>query len=432
MLEILFIFLLTLLNGVFSMAETALFRARKARLKQLANEGDEKARIALELAGNPEPFAATTQIAITVIGIASGAVGTAVFIEPLATFFKTLPLLAPAATWLPGVVVVAVVSYLTLVVGELVPKQIALNSPEGIISRLASPMRWLIRLTARLRLNQFLNGSSKLVLSLLGVRPSDEPEVTEEEIKVMMDQGTAGGIFEEGERQLINRVFRLDDMRIGAIITPRRDVTWLDVNDNAIVIGRKIANSGRSRFPVAEGSLDNVIGVVRAKDILVKVLSNESVNLREVCHKALEVPDSLSVLEMLQRFRQSDSHLAVVFGEHGGLEGVITITDILEQLIGGVSLSNESPEPSAVLREDGSWLLDGMIPIDELKDLLKIKDLPSEDDGDFRTLSGFVMKQLARVPERADKFEAAGYHFEVVDMDGKRVDQVLVTRETKE
>ncbi|HRE48041.1 MAG TPA: hemolysin family protein [Aggregatilineales bacterium] len=423
MFELLLIFALALLNGLFSMAEAALIAAREARLQQRANEGDKRAHLALALRKDRERFFATNQIAITLIGILSGAFGGATLSDPLAKWIAGIPFLAGAAQPLAFLIVTMGITYLSLVFGELVPKQLAVNNPESITAALSGIMRTLIALVVRLRLDKLLNGSSRLILALLNVKPNDTPDITREEFKVMLDAGAQSGEFEVDETHLMKRVFRLDDIRISAIMTPRRDVTWLDVDDSLDVLREKITRAGRSRYPVAEGSLDQVIGVVRTKDLLLKIMYGEAVDLRQIIRQPIEAPESLSVLEILQKFKENSSHLALVYDEHGGLEGILTITDVLEQIIGGISLTDESAEPNAVQREDGSWLLDGMIAVDELKDILKIKTLPDEDE--FQTLSGFVMAQLGRVPSAADHFIAAGYRFEVMDMDGKRVDKVL-------
>ncbi|MCC7208069.1 MAG: HlyC/CorC family transporter, partial [Anaerolineae bacterium] len=316
------------------------------------------------------------------------------------------------------------ITFLSLVIGELVPKQLALNDPEKTILRVAGPMRVLSRLATPLV--RLLDVSTRFVLRLIGVRPSDDPIVTEEEIKVMIDQGTRAGEFEETEQFLVRRVFRLADVNLEAVMTPRRDVVWLDADDPPEEVRRKVNASGRSRFPLAHGNLENVLGVVHAKDLLARSLAGEPFNLRQAMQPAMFVPSSLSALDMLQRFKTMGVRLALVIDEFGGLQGIVTMSDIMDEIIGGEFLTSETPEPHAVQREDGSWLLDGLMSIDEVKDVLNLRELPGEEDGDFTTLGGFMMHQFGRIPSASDQVNVGSLCFEVVDMDGHRVDKVLV------
>lgn len=424
--EIAILLVLIIANGVFAMAEAAMISARKARLQQRANEGDARARVALGLAEAPNVFLATIQIGITLIGILAGAFGGATLAKPLADLLATVEFLAPQSEAIALAVIVLIITYLSLIIGELVPKQLALNNPERIASAVAGPMSRLARIASPLV--RLLDGSTRLVLRLLGVRPSQEPSVTEEEIKVMIEAGTQAGEFEEAERELVNRIFRLADMRVEAILTPRTEVTWLDVSDTPDEIRHKLKESGRSRFPVAQDSLDNVLGIVQTKDLLNRLLSGEPFDLRVAVQRPLFVPGSVSALKLLQAFKGANMEMALVLDEYGGLQGLVTITDVLEKIVGGGYLVEETAEPRAIRRADGSWLLDGLMPISEVKDVLALREaLPGEDEGDYQTLGGFVMSQIGRIPISSDNFEAVGMRFEVVDMDGHRVDKVLVS-----
>jgi len=412
-----FVLILTLIvaNGVFSMSEAALISARKARPQQRANEGDSRAKAALTLAGNPNSFLATVQIGITLIGVLTGAFSGVTIATSLA---GALPFFAPYSEAIAFALVVALTTYLSLVIGELVPKQLALNRPETIIMAVAKPMYGLSRLVSPLV--GFLNGSTNLTLRLMGVRPSDEPAVTEEEVKVLIEQGTQTGTFEQAERDLLGGVLRLDNLRVGAIMTPRTEVTWLDV------VRQKLAQSGRSRFPVARGSLDNVIGVVRAKDLLSRVLAGEALTLSNVLQPPLFVPDTLTALRMLTVFQQNNTHIALVMDEYGGLRGIVTLTDVLEEIVGGGRLSEEASDPQIVRREDGSLLLDGLLPVEDLIQLLPALHLPDESEREYETLAGFLLSELGQIPATGDKVEVDGLRFEIVDMDGHRIDRVLV------
>jgi putative hemolysin len=423
--ELLIILLLIVANGVFAMSETALLSARKARLQQRADEGDQRAAAALELANQPNTFLATVQIGITLIGILAGAFGGATLAGTLAELLRSVPLLASSAEPLAFALIVLLTTYLSLIIGELVPKRLALTNPERIVSQVAAPMRLLSRMAAPLV--RFLDGSTNLMLQLLNVRASATPEVTEEEIKVMIAQGTQTGTFEETERELVNGVFRLADVRVDALMTPRTEVTWFEVNEPIESVREKIVKSGRSRFPVARGSLDDVIGVVRAKDLLVRALAGEPFDLTACLQPPLFVPESLTALKMLNRFRDANTHIALIIDEYGGLRGVVTIADVLAEIVGGKYLEEEAVEPEAVQREDGSWLIDGMMMIDEFAELFPMLRLPDESEREYQTLGGYLMSQFGRIPQIGDLHEADGLRFEVVDMDGYRVDRVLVS-----
>ncbi|MFQ3534648.1 MAG: hemolysin family protein [Aggregatilineales bacterium] len=423
--ELLIILLLIVANSVFAMSEAALLSARKARLRQRVNQGDRRAAAALELANQPSTFLATVQIGITLIGILAGAFGGATIAGSLAEALRSVPFLAPSAEPLAFGLVVLLTTYLSLIIGELVPKRLALTSPERIIGLVAAPMRLLSRLAAPLV--RFLDGSTNLVLILLGARASTEPEVTEEEIKVMIAQGTQAGTFEEAERELVDGVFRLADVRVDALMTPRTEVTWFDVNEPIESVRDKLVKSGKSRFPVARGSLDDVIGVVRAKDLLARALANEPFDLTACLQPPLFVPESLTALKLLNRFRDANTHIALIIDEYGGLRGVVTIADVLAEIVGGIYLE-ETSEPEVVQREDGSWLVDGMIMIDELAELFPMLRLPDESEREYQTLGGYLMSQFGRIPQVSDVYEADGLRFEIVDMDGYRVDRVLVSQ----
>lgn len=426
MSELLIILLLIVANGVFAMSETALLAARKARLQQRANQGDQRAAVALEIANQPNAFLATIQIGITLIGILAGAFGGAAVASGLAEMLRNVPIFAPSAEPIAFATVVLLTTYLSLIIGELVPKQLALSNPERVASLIAVPMRALSRVAAPLV--RFLDNSSGFVLRLLNVRPSAEPAVTEEEIKVMIAQGTQIGTFEEAERRLMDGVLRLADVRVGALMTPRTEVTWFDVNEPIESVREKIAKSGKSRFPVARGSLDDVIGVVRAKDLLARALANEPFDLTACLQPPLFVPESLTALKLLNRFRDANTHIALIIDEYGGLRGVVTIADIMAEIVGGNYLEEEAIEPEVVQREDGSWLINGMMTIQEFAELFPMLRLPDESEREYQTLGGYLMSQFGRIPQIGDIHEADGLRFEVVDMDGYRVDRVLVSR----
>ncbi len=423
--EILVIFLLLIANGLLAMSEIAIVSARKGRLQQLANEGSHQARTALELAEDPNQFLSTIQIGITLVGVLAGAFGGATIAEKIGTQLSRLPLLAPYSTAIGVGLVVVAITYFSLVIGELVPKRLGLNNAERIaaamaplmqrLAILASPVVWL------------LSVSTEAVLWLLRFTPSTEPTVTEEEVKVLIEQGTQIGIFEEAEQNMIEGVLRLDERRVNMVMTPRPQIIWFDRKASPEEIRLKIADSPHSRFPVGQDNLDNVLGIVYAKDLLIQSLAGQPPNLERVLRPALFIPESVSVLNALDIFKEKGTHIALVTDEFGGIEGLVTPDDILESIVGDIPLAEAaSTEPEAKERDDGSWLLDGMLPIDRFKEIFGLAGLPDEERFLYHTVGGFVISQVGTIPQEGDSFAWDGLQFEIIDMDGRRVDKVLV------
>lgn len=425
-IEALFILLLVLANGLFAMSETALISARSARLQEMAEDGSSRARAALDLLEDPNLFLSTVQIGITLVGVLAGAFGGATIAVPLAGIFGEVPVLAPYARVVSVGVVVVIIAYLSLILGELVPKRLALGNPERIASTMARPMRLLSRLAAPVI--GFLGFSTDAVLRILRVLPGEEPPVTEAEISILIEQGTRAGVFEETERDIVERVFQLGDLRVTALMTPRPEVAWLDLESPPEENRRRMRESTYSRFPVCRGRLDEVVGVVRAKDLLIQHLDEAGLDLTKDLQDPLFVPESMYAFRALEAFRRTGQHIALVIDEHGELEGVITLNDVLEALVGVLpSLDEPAGDSEAVRREDGSWLLDGAMPVNRFKEILGIKELPGEHTAGYQTLAGFIMTRLGRLPTVAERFEWERITFEVADMDGYRVDKVLVT-----
>lgn len=419
--EVVILFVLILANGVFAMSEAAVISARKTRLQQRANAGDAKARAALDLANEPSSFLATVQIGITLIGILAGAFGGATLAKHLAGVLREIDFLARYADALSLAIVVLIITYLSLIIGELVPKNLALSRPEDIAAAVAGPMSLLSRLTAPLVFT--LSASTNLVLRLFGVTASAESPVTEEEINVMIGQGTDLGAYVETERDMVARIFHLADLRVGALMTPRTEIDWFDTSDSPDVIRSKLIASPHSHFPVASGDLDSIQGIVHAADVLERLLCNQPLDMGADLQRPLFVPETTLALSVFDMFKKTGTRIAVVIDEYGGVQGLVTLTDILEEVVGDVTVSQETIELQIVQRDDGSWLLDGLVSVQRLADLLHITAL--EENARYETLGGFVMSELERIPATGDSFEAFGYRFEVVDMDGHRVDKVL-------
>lgn len=426
-LDILIIVLLILANGVLAMSEIAIVSARKERLQQWAEEGNAKAGTALKLANSPNLFLATVQVGITLIGVLSGAFGGYKIANNVAEWLNLIPVLAPYSQTLALGTVVLAISFLSLVIGELAPKRLALDNPERIAAFVAPGMRLLSAIASpAVRL---LSASTDLILRIVGVKPSTEPPITEEEIKLLIGQGTVAGVFEEAEQEMVERVFRLGDRRVGVLMTPRKRIAWLDINDPPEKNRRIMARSIHSRFPVCRGRLTNILGIVHVRDLLVRTLSGQPLNLKAALKQPSFVLETMHVLKVLERFKESGTQMAMVIDEYGTIEGLVTLTDILEAVVGDLPSLGEREEPKVVQREDGSWLMDGLLPVDELKEMFHIKALPGEKGGHFQTLGGFAMSHLKRIPSVGDHFECCGLRFEIVDMDAHRVDKVLVIQD---
>ena len=422
--QIVIILALIIANGLFSMAEIAILSARKVRLQQRADEGDPRAKIALELASSPSQFLSTIQIGITLVGILAGAYGGATIADKLAPELNRIAWIAPRGGAVSLFVVVLAITFLTLIIGELVPKQIALQHAERISAALAPAMKTLAWVASPLV--HLLSLSTQLVLRLFGIKPSGETSVTEEEIKMMIEQGTQEGVFEPTEQEMVERVFRLGDRTVNALMTPRPDVIWLDLNDPPEEIQSKITSNSHTHYPVAEDQIDTIIGMVNSKDLLSQNLSCRPIDLRSVLRPALFIPETMSALDVLERFKKKRTHVALVIDEHGGFQGLITTSDVLEAIVGDIPTPGEAEEADVIRREDGSWLVDGKVLADELKELLQKDELPFEDENLYQTLGGLVMAFLDRIPRSGDHFEWNGFRFEVVDMDGHRVDKVMI------
>ncbi len=423
-IEVLIIFLLILVNALFVMSELAVVSARKVRLQQLAERGDLKARAALALASSPNQFLATVQIGITLLAIVSGAYGESVLSKLILPIVNLIPLLLPYGELLAGIISVLIITYLTLVIGELVPKRLALNHPEPIAVAVAFPMQLLAKIASPF--SYLLGLSTDAILRLLGIKPSTEPQVTEEEIRVLIEQGTEEGTFEEAEQDMVERVFRLGDRPVNFLMTPRPDIVWLDLEDSPEENRHKIVDSAYSRYPVCQGGLDNVLGIIPVTDLLARSFRGEQMDLTLGLKQPVFVPESTRGLKVLELFKQTVTHMALVVDEYGVIQGLVTLNDVLVEIVGDVPTVDGQEDPQAVQREDGSWLLDGMLAIDAFFELFNMEELPPDERGSYQTLGGFVMTHLGRIPAAADHFEWEEMRFEVMDMDGNRVDKVLV------
>ncbi|KAA3648183.1 MAG: HlyC/CorC family transporter [Chloroflexi bacterium] len=425
LIEIVIILILVLFNGFLALTEIAFVSSRKVKLKERAGQGDKGAQAALHLLERPEQVLSTVQVGITLIAIMTGVFGGATLAGEVELLLEHIPVIEPYAGAISVALIVLATTYISLVIGELTPKQIGLRNPETIASRVAPGMQWAARQLS-LVVN-FLSFSTRSILRLLRFQPQPEVRVTDEEIKLLIQQGMQGGVFEAIEEHVIDRLFHLSDQRIRAIMTPRVEVTWLDSEDEPEKIYDQIFKSGFMKFPVATGDLDHLSGVVNASDLLAQKLAGETLNLESLAREALVLPESMPAFSALEQLRQSPIHMALVINEYGGVEGLITATDILEALVGDFPDKEQFIDPDIVQREDGSWLIDGMVSINEIMDLLNLREVPVDENDRYDTLGGLVLAALEQIPSTGDQFDWQEWHFEVMDMDGHRVDKVLVT-----
>lgn len=424
--QITIILILIIANGIFAMTEMAIVSSRKARLEHLAEEGNKGAKRALKLAEDPTDLLSAVQIGITLIGIFTGAFGGATLSAYLAAPLKALPWLARYADALSMVIVVSIITYLSLILGELVPKRLALDNPEPIAVLVARPMAAFVRLNRPLV--RLLSMSTKFVFTLLGAKPSDEPPVTEEEVKVLIGRGAQYGIFEETEREMVEKIFILSDMRVNSLMTPRTQVEWLDLEDTTPYNLHLISDAKYSAFPVGRGSLDDIVGIVYTKDILTMYMSGQPIDLEALALQPLYVPGTLAALKVLEMFKEEGAQVALVVDEFGGIDGLVTLHDVVEHIMGELRTPHEELDPDVVQREDGTWLMDGLVPIEQFKELFGLDDLPGEERELFHTLAGFALSRLGHIPAAAESFEWNGLRFEIIDMDRSRIDKILVSK----
>lgn len=425
-MEIAILGALILLNGAFALSEIALVTARKARLQKMVDEGDRAAAAAVKLGEDPTRFLSTIQIGLTAIGVLNGVVGETVLAAPLALWLTEWGAPAPVAGYGATALVVIVITYCTIVIGELVPKRLGQTHPELLARVVARPIDWLA--TATQPFVRLLSISTEVVLRLLGVREGVSAAVTEEEIHAILEEGTTAGVIETQEHTMVRNVFRLDDRQIGSLMVPRADVVVLDLEASFEDNLRRVEESDHARYPVIQGSLDHVVGMVNARQWLSRAAREGRHDLAEgLLQQPLYVPETLTGMELLDRFRESDVHMAFVIDEYGEVQGIVTLQDLIEAITGEFH-PHDPDDAWAVQRDDGSWLLDGHIPVPELKDRLQLAHVPEEERGRYHTLSGMLMLLTGRLPRVADHAEWEGWRLEILDMDGKTIDKVLAVR----
>lgn len=428
-MSILVVCILILLNAFFVTAELAIVSSRKHKLRQLANDGSANAKRALDLSENPNRLLSTTQIGITLISILTGVYGGETISNGFAKTLATIPYLAPYSTILALVIVVIVITYLTLIIGELVPKRIALSNPEGIAIFFAVPMNFLAALMDPIVM--ILSLSTDGILHLLRIKQNNIMPISEEEIRTIVSEGAKAGVVELGEKDILERTLGLGDKKVSSLMTSRKEIIWFDIDSSYRTIRNKLVKNPHPYFPVGRNSLDKIIGVVRAEDLLTDFITDEKFDLKKVLLKPLFIPTNSDALSVLDLFKRSGIHLAMVVDEYGNIEGLVSLTDILEAIVGDIPAVDELEEKEITKRDENSWLIDGLLSTDDFKEAFKIRKLPGEKSGSYHTIGGFMMYKLGKIPVPGDSFDWDAYRFEVVDMDNNRVDKVLLTQLAK-
>lgn len=426
-MEIFILVGLIILNGLFAMSEIAIVTARKSRLTALAHNGRSSAAIALKLAEDPTQFLSTVQIGITSIGILNGIFGEAVLAGPFAQWLQSIGMPAQFSAIFATVLVVVVVTYVSIVVGELVPKRIGQISAETIACIMAKPM--LLLATVTRPFVWLLSGSTHTMMRLFGFGNNLESNVTHEDIQAMLQEGSSTGVIEQSEHNMVKNVFRLDERSISSLMVPRSDIVFLDVDLTLAENMQRVMQSPHSRFPICKGHADELLGVISAKQLLAQSVAGTLHDLQSLAQPCNFVPDSLTGMELLEHFRTTGSQMVFVVDEYGDLKGLVTLQDLMEALTGEFKEADTLEQDMMIVqRDDGSFLLDGLLPVIDLKDCLHLNKLPEEDSKRYQTLNGLIMMLLGKIPQTADKIELDGWLLEIVDMDGKRIDKVLASR----
>lgn len=426
-INILIILVLFFFNAIFAMYEIAMVAARKTRLEKRVEEGSKGAGDALFLLSDPnQQYLSTVQIMITMIDTLAGGIGGARLSGPVAELLVNIPLISAQADILALIIVVVIITYFSIVLGELIPKRLAVSKPENVVTQLSPAIRVLTKVFRPL--TKLLSVSTNFGLKVLRINTDKGPSITEEEIRSYIEVGRNIGLIEEAESEMVSGIFRLGDRRVEALMTPRTEMSWIDISLPIEQIWEQISQTPHSRLPVADGDLDNVLGYVQVRNLLDAKPEAPDFDLREYINIPIYLPENMAALKALENFQTSGIHLAMVVDEYGGITGMVTDYDILESIVGEIPENKEDTDCLVVERDENSWLFDGLIVIDQLKEILNLSEMPGEDRSAYQTLSGFVMSQMGRIPKTGAKFTFENYEFEVVDMDGRRVDRVLVSK----
>jgi putative hemolysin len=424
--ELFILCFLLVANGLLAMAEIAVVSARRARLKQLAGEGDEGAQAALELGAEPARFQSTVQVGITLCGILAGAYGGSTVANQVAVWLARFPSLAPWAGSIAFGGVVAVITFFSLIIGELIPRQIALSNPERMARLVAGPLQGMSHVVAPVI--NLLSAATAFVLKPFGLSHRREAPVTDAEVNILIEQGLQAGVFHKAEKEMVEGVLGLDQLPVTAIMTPRPKIVFLNIGDTEEVNWRKVVASGHSHFPVYQDNRDQVLGMVAVKALWAHSAIGIPTSLKNLLTPPLVVPETMNCIQLLESFKKSGRHTALIADEFGSIQGMVTLIDVLEAIVGDLPAQGQRDQPQSKQREDGSWLIDATLAVNELKTILHLEKLPQEAEADYQTLGGLVMTQFGRIPAVSDRFDWAGWRFEVIDMDRHRVDKVMISR----
>ncbi len=423
--EIPLIALLIVLNGIFAMAEFAIISSKNIRLKKLIEEGNSGAEAALKLSEDSTKFLSTIQVGITLIGVLTGALGGAAVSGSFADYLRQFPQIAPYSNILAVIIVVTIITYFMLIFGELVPKKIALNNTEKIASVVARPMQVFSLLATPFTF--IISASTNIILKIFGLDRAKNKSVTEEEIIDLIEEGIDNGAIEKSEQEMVENIFDLDDQRLGSLMIPRPDIIAINIDDSKEEIRRVITENPRSIFPVYRGNLDNLIGIIQVKNLWTNSCDLTPDSISSILKKPIFVPSTLTASELLEEFKRKKGHFALVSDEYGGIAGLVTLHDILEAIVGDIHCDDEPEDIPMVQREDGSWLIDGNMLIEDFKEHFGITDMPQEKQGQYQTIAGFILMKLQKIPKAGDHFDWGKYRFEVTNMDVHRIDKVLIT-----
>lgn len=407
------------------MAEIAIVSARKSKLQQTAETGNKNAQAALELSKNPNNFLSTVQVGITLIGIFAGAFGGATLANSLDRFLESIPVLAPYSEALSLSIVVLAITYLSLIIGELVPKRLALSNPEKIAMYVARPMNFLSSVVSPVV--TILSVSTDFILQRLNIKQINENEITEEEVRILIREGTKMGVFNTVEKDIVERTFNLSDKKATSLMTPRNEIVWIDISGKFESIREIISKKNFDYYPICKGSIDRIVGVINTEEVLAHYLTDGIIKLSEYLHKPLFIPPSMNSLKILGLFKKSGIHMAIIIDEYGSVEGVITIDDILTEIVGDIPMLGDNEEKNIIKRSNNTYLVDGLVTIDEFKEYFQANKLVGKNKGDYHTFGGFIIHNLGHIPKTGDKITISNFKIEVIDMDGNRVDKLLVS-----
>lgn len=424
------ILILIIANGVLAMTEMAVVSARKSRLQEWADDGDKSAKLAVEIVNSPTEFLSTIQFGITLVGIIAGTFGGATLAKELAVYLADIPPLAPYAEAVAFALVVTVITYMTLIIGELVPKRIALYAPENISKHLAAPIKVLSKIVRPIV--QLLSWSTNFVVHLLGIHRHAEPVVTEGEMEILVEQAAKAGIFKETEQKMLTRVLKLGNRKLASLMTPRKEVVCLDVKASPEDVLKFISTTQHTRFPVVQGSLDQVLGMLESKQLVRLMAESKPIDLQSIMLQPVYVPENTTPMELLERFRDSRQRVALVLDEYGSLLGLVSRDDVFKAIVGDLFVFSETPKWKANKQVDGSWIVDGLIPLEEFNKIFEADKLLTDEESSYNTLAGFILNTLGHLPKENDSFDCHGLHFQILAMDLHRIKKVLITKHSED